>query len=125
MKKEEKNFFEKLYEMGEEHFSRFAQEVISHPSFSTIMEKALRNAMATKGKVDKNVDQLLHLLNLPSKSDYNKLLTKVETLQGSLVNLNIKIDRLLASLERTSSSPRRRGKSPTATTPSKKDSHNG
>src|SRR5215510_3876137 len=98
--KEEKTLFEKLYESGEEHLTRFAKEVLSHPSFASAMEKAFRSAAATKGKVDQNVDALLGLFNIPSKSDYNKLLAKVETVQGSLVNLNIKLDRLLATQER-------------------------
>jgi uncharacterized iron-regulated protein len=115
MKKEEKTLFEKMYETGEERFSRFAKEIVTHPALSSMMEKALRNAVETKGKMDRNVDQFLNLLNIPSKSDYNKLLAKVETLQGSLVNLNIKFDRLLASLERPRRSPRRKGKPSTAT----------
>ena len=94
---EEKTLFEKIYEAGEEQLTRFAKEVISHPTFSAALEKALRNAAATKGKVDRNVDTLLGLFNIPSKSDYNKLLAKVEAVQGSLVNLNIKLDRLLAT----------------------------
>src|SRR5262249_56484053 len=94
---EEKTLFEKIYEAGEEQLTRFAKEVISHPTFSAALEKALRNAAATKGKVDRNVNTLLGLFNIPSKADYNKLLAKVEAVQGSLVNLNIKFDRLLAA----------------------------
>ena len=98
--KEEKTLFEKLYEAGEEHLARFAKDVLSHPTFSSAMEKAFRNAATTKGKVDRNLDTLLNLLNIPSKADYTKLLAKVEAVQGSLVNLNIKLDRLLAQKER-------------------------
>ena len=110
MNKEEKSLFEKLYEASEEQVSRFAKEAVSHPSFSSVMERALRNVLETKGKVDKNVDYFLNFINVPSKSDYNKLLAKVETLQGSLVNLNIKVDRLLASLEKSKPSSSRRAK---------------
>jgi hypothetical protein len=124
MKKEEKTLFEKMYETGEERFSRFAKEFVTHPTFSSMIEKALRNALATKGKVDQNFDHLLNLLNIPSKSDYNKLLAKIETLQGSLVNLNIKFDRLLASLERMQNPPRRKRKPSTATKDSEKDPSN-
>jgi hypothetical protein len=109
--KEEKTLFEKIYEAGEEQLTRFAKEIISHPAFSVAMEKALRNVAATKGKVDRNVDTLLGLFNLPSKSDYNKLLAKVEAVQGSLVNLNIKLDRLLAAgafAEKAKKTPRRK-----------------
>jgi hypothetical protein len=122
MKKEEKTLFEKLYETGEEHFSHFAKEVVTHPSFSSVIEKAIRSASDTKGKVDRNVDHLLNLLNLPSRSDYNKLLAKVETLQGSLVNLNIKLDRLIASLEKSKKPSRRKGKSSVAARTPEQDS---
>ena len=123
MNKEEKSLFEKLYEASEEQMSRFAKEATSHPSFSSVMEKTLRNVLATKGKVDKNVDYFLNFINVPSKSDYNKLLAKIETLQGSLVNLNIKVDRLLASLEKSKSSSSRRAKrSSTSTTSSRPSS---
>jgi hypothetical protein len=110
---DEKTLFEKIYEAGEEQLTRFAKEVISHPTFSAALEKALRNAAATKGKVDRNVDTVLGLFNIPSKSDYNKLLAKVEAVQGSLVNLNIKLDRLLATgdlAKKAKKTPRRKTK---------------
>jgi len=110
MAKEERSLFERLYEAGEEQVSRLTREVTSHPSFSSVMEKTLRSASETKGRVDKNVDHLLSLLNIPSKMDYHKLLAKVETLQGSLVNLNIKLDRLIAAVEKQKKPPRRRSK---------------
>jgi hypothetical protein len=97
---EEKTLFEKLYEVGEENLARFAEEVISNPTFSDTMDQTLRNAAETKGKVDQNIASLLGLLNLPSKADYDKLLAKVETVQGTLVNINMKLDRLLAAQEK-------------------------
>ena len=92
----EKTLFEKFYEVGEENLARMTEEFLSNPVFSEAVRKTLRNAAETKGKVDENIAVLLGILNLPSKADYNRLLAKVETLQGSLVNLNIKLDRLLA-----------------------------
>jgi hypothetical protein len=106
--KKEKTLFEKLYEAGEEHLTRFAKDVLSHPTFSAALEKAFHNAAATKGKVDRNLETVLNLLNIPSKADYTRLLAKVETIQGSLVNLNIKLDRLLAQKERTQKVSRRK-----------------
>ena len=111
MKQEEKSLFETLYEAGEEQVSRFAKEAVAHPSFSSVMEKTLRGALETKGKVDQNINYILGLLNLPSKADYTKLLAKIETLQGSMVNLNIKFDRLLAAVEKPKKSSRPKRKS--------------
>ncbi len=111
--KEEQTIFEKLYEAGEEGVARFTKEALAHPAVSGLMKQALRNASSTKGKIDKSVETLLTLLNLPSKEDYNRLLAKVETLQGSLVNLNIKLDRLLAEQAKSKkSSPRKKTVSP-------------
>jgi len=104
---EEKTTFEKLYKASEENLTRFAKEVLANPTFSAMLEKAFRNAAATKGTIDRNMDTMLGLLNIPSRADYNKLLAKVETVQGSLVNLNIKLDRLLAAKEKTAKSPGR------------------
>lgn len=110
--KEEQTIFDKLYEAGEESMARFAKEALSHPAVSGFMKQALRNAASTKGKIDKSMDTLLALLNLPSKEDYNRLLTKVETLQGSLVNLSIKLDRLLAEQTKNKKSTSRKKATP-------------
>lgn len=97
---EEKTLFEKLYEVGEENLARFAQDVLSNPAFSDSMDQTLRNAAKTKEKVGQNIAALLALLNLPSKADYDTLLAQLETVQGSLVNVNMKLDRLLAAREK-------------------------
>jgi len=123
---EEKTLFDKLYKTSEENLTRFAKEVLSHPTFSAALERAFRNAAATKGKIDRNMDALLRLFNLPSKADYNKLLAKVETVQGSLVNLNIKFDRLLAAQEKKKEPTRRRAqRSQTSYTPPQQRAEEG
>ena len=119
---EEKTLFEKLYEVGEENLSRFAEEVISNPAFSDTMDQTLRNAAETKGRVDQNIASLLGLLNLPSKADYDELLAKVETVQGTLVNINMKLDRLVAGQEKKTkrTSQTHRAKSANKTVQSRK-----
>jgi hypothetical protein len=89
----------RLYEMGEEALGRLAADLLSNPTFAEAFSRALQTAFATKGRVDKNIQTVLALLNLPSRSDVHKLVTKLETIQGSLVNLNIKVDRILAAQE--------------------------
>jgi polyhydroxyalkanoate synthesis regulator phasin len=94
--RDERNFFQRIREMGEEQVNRVLEELMSSPRFADVLGKTLHQAMATKGTVDRNMQTILSLLNLPSKADYKKLSTKIEALQGSLVNLNIKLDRILA-----------------------------
>ncbi len=107
---EEKTLLEKLCELGEENLARFVEELRSSPVFAEGIDRTLQNAAETKGKVDQNIAALLSLLNLPSKADYDSLAARLETVQGSLVNLNLKLDRLLAKQKkarhRTGKKPR-------------------
>jgi hypothetical protein len=77
------------------------EELLGRGSVTDGLSKVIDRATKTKGRVDKNLEMMLHLLNLPSRADYHKLLVKIEHLQGSLVNLNMKVDRLLAAQERS------------------------
>jgi hypothetical protein len=94
--RDERNLFERIREVGEEQLSRIFEDVMSSPRFTDLLGKTLRQAMSTKGTVERNMQAILGLLNVPSKADYKRLVTKVEALQGSLVNLSIKLDRILA-----------------------------
>ena len=93
-----------IVEMGEGRLVQFAEELLANPRMAEAFSGALQRAARTKGQVDRNMQMLLGLLNVPSKADYNRLLSKIESLQGSLVNLNIKLDRMMAARER----PKRR-----------------
>ena len=76
---------------------------------------AVQTGLETKGHIDRNIQTVLGLLNLPSRADLNKLATKLEVLQGSLTNLNLKVDRLLADQARER---RRRRKAAAVASPS-------
>jgi hypothetical protein len=106
--REQHSIFDKLYEAGEESVNRFLKELLSNPTVTAVAKKALKNATLTKGKIDRGVDTLLLLFNLPSKDDYNKLLAKIETVQGNLVNVNMKLDRLLAERQKQKKPARRK-----------------
>lgn len=102
----ERGIFQRIVEMGEGQMKGLLEELMSSPRFAEVVGKTLQQAMATKGTVDRNMQTILGLLNLPSKADYKKLSTKIEALQGSLVNLNIKLDRILAQQNDTKSAQR-------------------
>ena len=89
----------RLVGVGEEKLGQFTEELLANPRVTDALASAFTRAAQTKGKVDRNLQMVLGALNLPSRQDFNKLASKVEALQGSLVNLNIKLDRLLASQE--------------------------
>jgi hypothetical protein len=107
MARDDRSFFQRLKEMGEERFNVLAEELLSNPRFADVLSTTLQKAMETKGRVDRNMQTVLNLLNLPSRADYKRLSTKIEALQGSLVNLNIKLDRILATQNKSGPKPRR------------------
>jgi len=61
---------------------------------------AVQAGLETKGHIDRNMQTVLSLLNLPSRADLNKLATKLDVLGGHLTNLNLKVDKLLADRAR-------------------------
>jgi hypothetical protein len=68
----------------------------------------MRKGMETKGKIDRNVQTMLQLLNLPTRADLARLQTKLDVIQGSLVNLSLKVDRLLAERDANGRRPARK-----------------
>ena len=93
----DQNILQRIISLGEGSMNKLLEELLSNPRFSEALGKTVQAALETKGRVDRNMQTVLSLLNLPSKSDYKKLATKIEALQGSLVNLSIKLDRILAA----------------------------
>ena len=97
-----------LFDIGEEA----VQELLQRRGLANGIAGLAQEAVRTKGKVDKNVEAVLHLLNLPSRADHEKLLMKIEHLQGSLVNLNMKLDRVLAESGKPKRAARKAPKKP-------------
>jgi hypothetical protein len=85
-----------LFERGEEVVGVFLEELSKNPRVRDQLGKTLERAVDAKRRVDRTTQSVLSALNVPSRADYNRLLAKIEALQGSLVNVSMKLDRLLA-----------------------------
>ena len=85
-----------LYERGEEVVGVFLEELGKNPRVREQLGKTVERAVDAKRRVDRTAQTVLSALNVPSRADYNRLLAKIEALQGSIVNLGMKLDRLLA-----------------------------
>ena len=88
-----------LVDRGEEVISVFAEELGRNPKVRAQLGKTLERAVDAKRAVDKNMQTVLSLLNVPSRADFHRVMTKIEALQGSIVNLSMKVDRLVAAQE--------------------------
>jgi hypothetical protein len=100
-----------LFERGEEVVSVFLEELSKNPRVREQVGKTVERAVDAKRRVDRTTQTVLSALNVPSRADYNRLLAKLEALQGSLVNVSMKLDRVLAHQQSVSSrsAPKRRG----------------
>jgi hypothetical protein len=116
---EEQSILQKLFSLGEDRMNKLLEELLSNPRFAEALGKTVQAALETKGRVDRNMQTVLSLLNLPSKSDYKKLATKIEALQGSMVNLSIKLDRILAAQKNGESPAPKAAKAPSRPRPIK------
>jgi hypothetical protein len=89
----------RLCDLTEQGLASLAGLLFSSRGVTDTVVKGAETMAGVKGHFDRAMRALLGILSLPSKTDYNRLLAKVEVLQGNLVNLNIKVDRLLAIRE--------------------------
>ena len=85
--------------MAKDLISRLAEELLANQTVSQAVTAAMKKGLETKGRIDRNVQTMLQMLNLPTRADLARLQTKLEVIQGSLVNLSLKVDRLLAERE--------------------------
>jgi len=99
-----------LYERGEEVLGVFLEELGKNPRVREQLGKTVERAVDAKRRVDRTAQTVLSALNVPSRADYNRLLAKIEALQGSLVNVSMKLDRLIAGQQETVHAPARAAK---------------
>ena len=86
--------------LSRQQLARLAEELLKRPVVAQAFAGALQRGLETKGAIDRNVQTVLSLLNLPSRADVSRLLTKLEVIQGNLTNLSLKVDRLEAAQRR-------------------------
>lgn len=104
------NLISKLRAMGEEGISSFFSEVMSNDRLRGRLGSAGERFMANKQNFDRNVETVLDFVNIPTKKDVRDLKQRLDHLSSQILNLNIKLDRILAegSEKKVSSKPRRR-----------------
>ena len=83
--------------MSEEGISSFLNELMANDVWRRRLGRAGERFVANKQSFDRNVETILDFVNIPSKRDVRELKTRLDHLNGQLVNLNIKLDRMLAA----------------------------
>jgi polyhydroxyalkanoate synthesis regulator phasin len=93
---EAESLLERLRQMSEEGVSSFLNELMANEAWRRRLGRAGERFLANKQSFDRNVETILDFVNIPSKRDVRELKTRLDHLNGQLVNLSMKIDRMLA-----------------------------
>jgi polyhydroxyalkanoate synthesis regulator phasin len=96
---EAESLIAKLRQMSEEGVTSFFNEIVANENLRRRLGRAGQQLLSNKQSFDRNVETLLDFVNLPSKRDVRELKARLDHLNGQLVNLSMKIDRMLDRAE--------------------------
>jgi polyhydroxyalkanoate synthesis regulator phasin len=96
---EAENLLERLRQMSEEGVASFLNELMANEAWRRRLGRAGERFLANKQSFDRNIETILDFVNIPSKRDVRELKARLDHLNGQLVNLSMKIDRVLAESE--------------------------
>src|SRR5689334_3186073 len=96
---EAESLIKRLRQMSEEGVSSFLNELMTNEAWRKRLGRAGEHFLANKKSFDRNVETVLDFVNIPSKRDVRELKARLEHLNGQLVSLSMKIDRILAESE--------------------------
>ena len=97
----------KLLQMSEEGLATFFGEAIKNEGMRRALGRAGERFLANKSRFDRNIETLLDFVSIPSKRDIRELKARLDHLNGQVVNLNMKFDRMAAQADQPAA---RRGK---------------
>ena len=83
--------------LGRDTLQKLAEEMLKQPMFMQVVTTAFQKGLETKGRVDRNMQTLLGLLNLPSKADITRLNAKIEVLQGTVGTLTRQLEKMASA----------------------------
>jgi polyhydroxyalkanoate synthesis regulator phasin len=82
----DKELIGRLRARGEEVFTQVSAELMQNPRFMKAMEGAMRG----KEKVEDVVRQVLKKADIPTRTEFNKALARIDTLEDELATLKKK-----------------------------------
>src|SRR3984893_319140 len=98
-RRDAENIISKLRQMSEEGLGSVMGELMANERMRKGLGRAGERLLANKHVFDRNVETVLDFVNIPSKRDIRELKSRLDTLSSQLVNLSMKIDRMLAAGE--------------------------
>src|SRR5579864_4945716 len=98
-RRDAQSLIEKLRHMSEESAASFINDAMANEGLRRRLRRAGERFMVNKQSFDRNVETVLDFVNIPSKRDVRELKARLDHLNSQLVNLSMKLDRMLAQRE--------------------------
>jgi hypothetical protein len=98
-RRDAESLMSKLRQMSEEGAASFFKEVMANDGLRRALGRAGESFFNNKQSFDRNIETILDFVSIPSKRDVRELKARLDHLNGQLVNLSIKIDRMLAEAQ--------------------------
>jgi polyhydroxyalkanoate synthesis regulator phasin len=92
-----KSVFEKLKERGEEVFAQVSNDLMSNEHFMKAMQGALRG----KEKLEQGVARTLKTMNIPTRSEFKRAVSRIEALEKELAAVKAEAARPKPGRKRT------------------------
>lgn len=83
---DDKGLLDRIKARGEEAFTQVSGQLMSNPAFVKAMEAAFRG----KEKLDTAVGRALKQMNIPTRSEFKKALSRIEALEREVAALRQK-----------------------------------
>jgi hypothetical protein len=94
------NLFDRLRARGEEMFTQLSSQLMENPQFV----KAMQGAVKGKEVLDEAAARALRQMNIPSRTEFKKAVTRIESLEKELAGLRGKAGRAPRRSARSSAS---------------------
>jgi len=93
-----RSVFDRLKERGEEVLNQLSNDLMANPHFV----KAMQSAVKGKEKLEEGVSQALRGMNIPTRTEFKKALSKIEALERELAVQKAAVEGLAVKASATS-----------------------
>jgi polyhydroxyalkanoate synthesis regulator phasin len=83
----DRGLLDRLRSRGEEVLTQVSAELMSNPRFTGAMERAMRG----KEKLEEGVERVLKQMNVPTRTELKRALSRIETLEREVATLKAKV----------------------------------
>jgi hypothetical protein len=87
-----------ILSLGEEKMGEVVNQLLANEAFVGAVQRAISGSIVAKRSMDKGVNTLLGLVNVPTLEDVDKIKEKLDELEDTLAEIGAKVESLQEKL---------------------------